>query len=390
MKIENITIEKTRDFRCCLFAVCTFQFTLFALYLGLSAIFSSPACAADEWKQAIGSHIWRFPRDHGSHPEYKTEWWYFTGNLSDSTGSHFGYQLTFFRRGIRYKIDTPSGPWEIRDVYLGHFAISDSSKKKFQYAERMSRSGPGLAGASEGNLDVWLLDWSARMKKSTITLKARYDQMELDLTLIPRKPPIVHGQNGLSRKGPGEGQASYYHSFTHLETTGFLNASSNARTAVTGRSWFDQEFGSNQFTAVQQGWDWFSLCLSDGRDVMIYLLRRKDGSIESASSGTLVERDGKTRHLNLSEISVKVMEHWKSARSGGQYPSRWRIQIPASGIDLTIVPYLADQELDTKGSSGVIYWEGAISGQGTSRNQSITCQGYAELTGYVGSLGSVF
>ncbi len=362
-----------------------FIFCLVAFFLLLS-----PAWAVDDWKEVTGPHGWDFPRDHGSHPEYRTEWWYFTGNLSDDAGSHYGYQLTFFRRGIRYKLPDPSGPWDIRDVYLGHFAIADTGRKKFQYGERISRSGPGLAGASAENLDVWLLDWSARMKRSVITLKARHDQMEVDLTLMPKKPPVFHGENGLSRKGPGEGQASQYTSFTHLETEGFLKTSSNNRIAVKGRSWFDQEFGSNQLTAEQTGWDWFSLYLSDGRDLMIYFLRRKDGSIEPASSGTLVEADGKPRHLKLSEISVRVLERWKSLRSGGQYPSRWGIQIPSSGIDLTIAPYLADQELVTKSSTGVTYWEGAISGRGTSQNQSVTCQGYAELTGYVGSLGSLF
>ena len=350
----------------------------------------SYAWASDGWKQAIGSRVWNFPRDNGSHPEYRTEWWYFTGNLSDAAGSRYGYQLTFFRQGFRYKLPDPSGPWDVRDVYLGHFAISDIARKKFQYGERISRSGPGLAGASTENLDVWLLDWSAVMKTSAITLKARHDQMEVDLTLVPRKPLVFHGRNGLSRKGPGEGQASYYTSFTDLDTEGFLKTSSNTRIAVTGRSWFDHEFGSSQLTADQRGWDWFGLHLSDGREVMLYFLRRSDGSIEPASSGTLVEADGKTRHLNLSEISVKVLEHWKSPRNGAQYPSRWAIQIPSSGIDLAIAPSLADQELVTKGSTGVTYWEGAIFGQGTSQNQSVTCQGYAELTGYAGSLGSLF
>jgi predicted secreted hydrolase len=358
-------------------------------YSALILLLSS-AWASDGWKQATGSYAWNFPRDHGSHPEYRTEWWYFTGNLSDTAGSRYGYQVTFFRQGIRYKLPAPSGPWDIRDVYLGHFAISDIARKKFQYGERISRSGPGLAGASTENLDVWLLDWSARMNASAIRLKARHDRMEVDLTLVPRKPLVFHGRNGLSRKGPGEGQASYYTSFTDLDTEGFLKTSSNARIAVTGRSWFDHEFGSNQLTAGQRGWDWFGLHLSDGREVMLYFLRRSDGSIEPASSGTLVEADGKTRHLSLTEISVKVLEHWRSPRSGGYYPSRWAIQIPSSGIDLAIAPSLADQELATKGSTGVTYWEGAISGQGISQNRSVTCQGYAELTGYAGSLGSLF
>ena len=214
---------------------------------------SLPLGLPTDGNRPTGSRVWNFPRDHGSHPEYRTEWWYFTGNLSDNAGSRYGYQLTFFRRGIRHKLPDPSGPWDIRDVYLGHFAISDIARKKFQYGERISRSGPGLAGAGTENLDVWLLDWSARMKMSAITLKARHDRMEVDLTLMPKKPLVFHGQNGLSRKGPGEGQASYYTSFTHLDTEGFLKTSSNTRIAVKGRSWFDHEFGSNQLTAEQTG-----------------------------------------------------------------------------------------------------------------------------------------
>ncbi|MHB8773063.1 MAG: lipocalin-like domain-containing protein [Syntrophales bacterium] len=351
-------------------------------------LLSAPASA--QWKQAAGPYPWKFPRDHGAHPAYRTEWWYFTGNLSDATGARYGYQLTFFRQGIRFKPPDPAGPWDIRDVYLGHFALSDITGKKFHYGERISRTGPGLAGAREENLDVWLLDWSARMQSNAIVLNARDKGMALDLTLLPRKPLVFHGRNGLSRKGPQEGQASYYTSFTDLETTGFLTTSANRRVVVKGRSWFDHEFGSNQLAAEQTGWDWFSLALSDGREVMLYFLRRSDGSVEPASSGTLVEPDGKTRHLSLAEITVTVLEHWKSPASSGRYPSRWAVRIPAAGIDLTVAAALADQELITKGSTAVTYWEGAIAGTGTSRNRPVTCQGYAELTGYAGSLGGLF
>jgi predicted secreted hydrolase len=371
-------------------AFCNLHFALLAFFILQNLFFFSPAWPADEWRQVSAPRIWNFPRDHGSHPEYRTEWWYFTGILLDNTGSQYGYQLTFFRQGIRYKLPNPSGPWDIRDVYLGHFTLTDVPQKKFQYSERISRSGPGLAGARTEAMDVWLFDWSARMKETTIALKARHDQMELDLTLVPKKPLIFHGQNGVSRKGPGEGQASYYTSFTHLETKGFLKTSSHIPTEVKGRSWFDQEFGSNQLTAEQKGWDWFSLYLSDGRDLMIYFLRLKDGSIEPASSGTLVEADGKTRHLKLSEISIKILDRWKSPRSGAEYPCRWRIQIPSSAVDLTVAPYVPNQELVTKGSTGITYWEGAISGQGTSKGQPVNCQGYIELTGYAGSLGGIF
>ena len=360
-------------------------YCLAACFLLLAA---APASA--QWKQAAGPYPWKFPRDHGSHPAYRTEWWYFTGNLSANAGARYGYQLTFFRQGIRYKPPAPAGPWDIRDVYLGHFAVSDIAGKTFRYAERISRTGPGLAGAGEENLDVRLLDWTARMQSGTIALQARDKGMALDLTLLPRKPLVFHGRNGLSRKGPQEGQASYYTSFTHLETTGFLATPANGRVAVSGRSWFDHEFGSNQLAAGQTGWDWFSLALSDGREVMLYFLRRSDGSVEPASAGTLVEPDGKTRHLSRAEITVTALEHWKSPASNGRYPSRWAVRIPAAGIDLTIAASLADQELITKGSTAVTYWEGAVAGRGTSGGRSVTCEGYAELTGYAGSLGGLF
>jgi predicted secreted hydrolase len=404
MKIENFKINKTGGSKSYLDAFLRFQyalpnwnfsfgnlqFALLSLFISLHLIFCSPAWPTDPWKQVTDPRDWRFPRDHGSHPEYRTEWWYFTGHLSNNAGSPYGYQLTFFRQGVRYNLPNPSGPWDLRDVYLGHFALTDVSKKNFQFGERISRSGPGLAEAGTRNMDIRLLDWSARMKDHTLTLKARHDQMELDLTLIPKKPLVFHGQNGLSRKGPSEGQASYYTSFTHLETKGFLKTASNSLAEVIGRSWFDQEFGSNQLAAGQKGWDWFSLYLSDGRDLMVYFLRLKDGSIEPASSGTLIEADGKTRHLKLSDISIKVLDRWKSPRSGAEYPSRWRIQIASGQIDLTLTPHLADQELNTGGSTRVIYWEGAITGQGVSKDIPVTCRGYVELTGYAGSLSGLF
>ena len=240
-------------------------------------------------------------------------------------------------------------------------------------------------------MDVWLLNWSARMKGSGISLEAKSTEMELALDLTPRKPPVLHGQNGLSRKGPGEGQASYYSSLTDLEAHGFLRTRPNtSRVAVRGKSWFDHEFGSNQLSANQQGWDWFSLHLSDGRDLMIYFLRLKDGSVEPASSGTLVLPGGRARHLKLSDIAVSVTDRWKSQRSGGEYPSRWRIQIPSADVDLVLRPLVPDQELSTEGSTGVTYWEGAVAGKGNSAGQAVSCEGYVELTGYAGSLGGLF
>jgi predicted secreted hydrolase len=240
-------------------------------------------------------------------------------------------------------------------------------------------------------MHVWLLNWSGKMKSEAISLRAQSQGMGLELELSSKKPLVFHGQNGLSRKGPEPGQASYYNSFTHLQTRGFLKTDpARSRVAVKGKSWFDHEFGSNQLSAHQQGWDWFSLHLSDGRDLMIYLLRLKNGSFEPASSGTLVEPKGTARHLKLQELAVSVLDRWKSPLSAGEYSSRWRIQIPLARIDLTFSPLLPDQELNTTGTTGIIYWEGAVAGSGTSGGQKVSCEGYVELTGYAGSLAGRF
>jgi len=346
---------------------------------------------ANGWRQAVGPWKWVFPRDHGSHPEFRTEWWYFTGNLADPSKRRFGYQLTFFRQGVLFKANDPGHPWAIRDVYLAHFTLTDVSAGQFWYADRASRKGPGLAGASEEGMKVWLLNWMASMEGNKIKVEARHQGMELSLDLVPRKPLIFHGKNGLSQKGQREGQASYYFSYTDLEARGFVKTPlSQTSIPVNGISWFDHEFGSNQLAPDQVGWDWFSLHLSDGQDLMIYFLRRKDGTAEPSSSGTLVTRLGDATHLKLSDIYVQVIDYWKSPKSGGQYPSRWKMKIPVAKIEMEINSLVPSQELLTEGATGVIYWEGAIAGKGTSGGKPVTCEGYVELTGYAGSLGGLF
>jgi predicted secreted hydrolase len=351
-----------------------------------------PAMArADEWRQAIGPWRWVFPRDHGSHPEFRTEWWYFTGNLSDSPNNRFGYQLTFFRQGVHYKMKDSNNPWAIRHIYLAHFALTDISSKQFWYTERVSRQGPGLAGASQENMNVWLLNWVAKMEGNRIKIEARQPDMELTLNLVPRKPLAFHGKSGLSQKGPEEGQASYYFSYTNLATEGWIKTPQSQSTIpVKGTSWFDHEFGSNQLTPNQVGWDWFSLHLSDGQEVMVYFLRKKDGSTEPSSSGTLVTRSVNAIHLKRSDINLEVLDYWKSPKSGGRYPSRWRLKIPSAKIELELSALVPSQELLTEGSTGIIYWEGAVAGKGISAGKPTTCEGYVELTGYAGSLGGIF
>jgi predicted secreted hydrolase len=285
----------------------------------------------------------------------------------------------------------PQNPWSIRDLYLAHFTLTDVTPGQFSFAERLSRKGPGLAGAAQGSMDVRLLNWSAKMKRNMIHIEARDRDMHLSLNLTPRKPVVLHGQRGLSRKGPKQGQSSYYYSFTDLQTDGAINVpGSHFPIRVRGTSWFDHEFGSNQLAQDQMGWDWFSVHLSDGQDLMIYFLRRSDGSVEPTSSGTLVTRTREATHLRLADISIEVLDRWKSQRSGGAYPSQWRIFIRPANIRIVLTPLVSNQELAMGGSTGVTYWEGAVAGTGTSGGKGVTCEGYVEMTGYAGSIGGIF
>lgn len=366
-------------------------FTLWLSGMLLCFLLAAAETAPREWRQATGPRSWEFPKDHGAHPAYRTEWWYFTGNLRDGEGNAFGYQLTFFRRGVATSAANPANPWSVRDLYLAHLAVTDVAKKRFVFDEAISRTGPNLAGGRENGLDVRLLDWSARAQGGAIFLRARGKTARLSLELSLQKPPVLQGEKGLSRKGPLPGQASYYATCTRLKTIGLLATdASGPSVRVNGTSWFDHEFGSGQLSAGLVGWDWFGLHLSDGRDLMLYFLRRRDGTVEPASSGTIVEATGSSRHLPLSVIKLETLDRWKSPKSGAVYPSRWRIRIPGESIDLLVSPLLPDQELSTPASTGVAYWEGAVEGRGTSECRRVACQGYVELTGYAGGLDGLF
>ncbi|MDP1989425.1 MAG: lipocalin-like domain-containing protein [Syntrophales bacterium] len=351
-----------------------------------------PACLlSNEWREVTTPRQWSFPRDHGSHPEYRTEWWYFTGNLNDNGGRRYGYQLTFFRYGLALQPKQPSNVWSVRDIYFTHFALTDVSRNAFHYTDRVSRVGPGLAGAKGIEMEVRVLGWSAAMEGNRMDLRAAHGGMELALRLTPAKPVVLHGNRGLSKKGPAPGQAAYYYSFTDLRTEGSLRTPDmRAPVTVRGTSWFDQEFGSNQMAQEYAGWDWFALHLNDGRDLMVYYIRRKDGTVERESSGTLVERDGASRHLGFAEIEMTVLSYWKSSKSAGRYPAAWRIRVPGAAIDVTVNPLVAGQELITTASTAITYWEGAVTGKGTSQGKEVAVEGYAELTGYAGTLGGIF
>lgn len=327
-----------------------------------------------------------FPRDHFSHPDFKTEWWYYTGHFETERGKSYGYQVTFFRFGLRDRQGEQKENLPLfTDLYMAHFALSDKQSKKFHFWERANRGLGDKAGAAVDRYLVWNEDWKVEGKGGTHFVEIKQRDISLRLQLTPAKLPVLHGQQGLSQKGEGKGRASYYYSLTHLRTEGTLEIAGR-KEKVHGLSWMDHEFGSNQLTEDQVGWDWFSIQLENKTEIMIYLIRRKDGSVDPYSSGTLVYENGTKRHLDLKNFKVEVLERWKSPKSGGNYPIQWKVHIPAEEITLEIIPFFPEQELDTKKSTKVTYWEGAVQVRGARKTKPVGGFGYVEMTGYVGRL----
>jgi len=350
----------------------------------LIAGFASAAETANEFRLATEGYRYEFPRDHGSHDRFRTEWWYYTGHLSTTSGRRFGYQLTFFRRGVpREQIKTLPSRWSVTELYLAHFAVADLAKGQFRYAEKISRAGLGKAGAEPDRLHAWIDRWSAEMPANSEhhSLTAADGDLAVQLDLTPEKPPVIHGTGGISRKGNASGQASHYYSLTRMATTGRLTIGKESFD-VTGASWMDHEFGSAELGDDLVGWDWFSLQLADRTELMLYRLRRADGSADPVSSGTFIDRDGKGQHLALGDFALEPLTNWTSPASKAVYPQRWRLTIPSRQLSLELVPLMAEQELSTTRSTQVTYWEGAIEATGAAQGKPIKGQGYMELTGY--------
>ncbi len=370
------------------------KWSFFCVSLCALCVLCVDAVAKPAFRPALPGYKFQFPRDHGSHPEYQTEWWYYTGHLRAADGHRFGYQLTFFRTALTPSTASRTSKWAVRDVIFSHFALSDIDGKRFYNTDRISRAALQLAGADRAGTKsprVWIDNWAMRFggrSGETQTLSAAGEDsgtpFSLSLTQRALKPPVVHGTRGVSQKSPGAGHASHYYSFTRLATRGTVRLGSEVF-AVTGQSWFDHEFGSNQMTPNQTGWDWFSLQLADGRELMLYQLRLNGGKIEPLSSGTLVEKDGTTRHLKLSDFVIEPLSTWRSPHTKGVYPAKWRLKIPRRNIELEVSPLLADQELLPKRGAPFNYWEGAVEVSGTQRGE-----GYVEMTGYSAPMGGAF
>ena len=347
------------------------------------------------WKEATPGYTFAFPRDHASHPDYKIEWWYYTGNVSTKDGRRFGYQVTFFRVGVDAAPTNPSR-WAIRDLHMTHLAVSDPKGARYRYAEKLTRGGPGLAGADVDRYHVWNEDWTAGLDPSTSLragdrqhkLRAVSKEAGIDLTLNEGKPPAINGVNGISQKGAQTGNASHYYSMTRMPTRGSISVDGE-QFDVSGFTWMDHEFGTSFLEPGQRGWDWLAIQLADGRDLMLYQLRRSDGSRDPRSSGTIVAADGRTVHLAAGDFSLTPGRRSFRSANGAVYPIEWSIAIASQQIELQVTTPLDNQELDLGRSTGVAYWEGAIDVGGTSGGKDVTGRGYLEMTGYKDSLGRV-
>jgi predicted secreted hydrolase len=358
------------------------------LALAPAAFAADPAPA--EWHRAIGPWTWSFPRDHGAHPNFKSEWWYFTGNLKEEkTGRPFGYQLTIFRQGVQITPAQKNSKWAVRDFYFGHFTISDIATGQFHVAEKVSRGVLGEAYAAVGNMDVAIGPWSIISRsmagRDRYILNATDGDMAIDLDANVSKPLVLEGVNGLSQKSSGPGNASYYYSYPRLWTLGQLTLAGTTY-SVSGVSWFDHEFSTSSLAKDEVGWDWFCLQLGNNQEIMLYALRDKSGEIDPASEGTWVKADGTSERLAPGSFTIKKMGTWRSPHSGATYPDNWLITIPGHRAALVVMPAMADQELNLTKMGKLSYWEGACTISGQVDNAAVTGVGYTELTGYAGAL----
>ena len=362
------------------FAVMKFAWVLVAV---------STLLAQGEWKAADSGYRWSFPQDHWAHRSYRTEWWYFTGHLEadEEPGRVFGYQFTFFRVGLMPERPALDSNWSTQGLMMGHATITDIKEGQHYFSELLYREVPLLGEfrphpdeliawtrgptATDGR---WTLQWNGQA--FDISMKDSWQELAMDLETRPTKALVLQGPNGYSKKGTGG--ASLYYSFTRLETAGTLEVGGRSW-KVRGQSWMDKEFGSSQLGEGQVGWDWFSLQLADGRDLMLYVLRREDGSVDFRN-GTLIHADGTARYLQSAEWTVKSADSWESPATGAVYPSRWVIEVPEEDLDLAIVPLLADQENRSRLPGGVFYWEGAVAVKDSAG--AVVGKGYVELTGY--------
>jgi len=333
--------------------------------------------------KAINKIKFNFPEDHGPHPGFKTEWWYFTGNLTSKDNKKFGYQFTIFRSALSKTETARNSEWNSNQIYMSHFAVTDISDNEFFFEERFSREGNKLAGAQSAPFKVWLEDWQISETGDgesfglpDLNIKAKNDKAEINFKLKSVKPAVLQGDSGLSQKGNQTGNASYYYSYTRLKTEGKIILDGK-EFEVSGYSWMDREWSTSALSEDQKGWDWFALQLDDSTELMYYQMRKNDGSPDIFSKGILIGKDGTSRAVKKEELILEVTDNW-TGPSGEKYPSGWRMKIPSMNIDFKITPSVKDQLMNVS----IRYWEGSVMIEGTKNNSKVSGRGYAELTGY--------
>lgn len=339
--------------------------------------------ADEDFSKAVEKRKFIFPDDHGPHSDFRTEWWYFTGNLVSDDGQEFGYQFTIFRTALTKEKTERNSEWNSNQIYMAHFAVTDISNNKFYFDERFSREGNNLAGAQINPFKVWVEDWEIIQTESrttfefpTISIMAKTDKAEINFTLEAIKPFVLQGDEGLSQKGKQPGNASYYYSYTRLKTDGKIIFAGNEFN-VKGFSWMDREWSTSALSEDQQGWDWFALQLDDNTEIMYYQMRKKDGTSDVFSKGVFVDETGSSQLIKKDDVVLEVTDYWESP-DGKKYPSGWILQIPSKEIDLKITPAVKNQLMDV----AIRYWEGSVKIEGTKSNTDVRGRGYVELTGY--------
>jgi predicted secreted hydrolase len=340
--------------------------------------------SADGFARALVPRTFEFPADHSSHPAFRTEWWYFTGNVADRNDRHYGFELTLFRIALAPAAAPRESPLATSSVWMGNLAITDTTRQRFLAAERLSRGAAGLAGTAAANLNgtagvsVSVEDWTITLAGDEARLDASDANFGIALDLTGLTRIVAQGDGGLDSKGPEPGNASYYFSAPRMHVSGELWSGSDARAAVTGTAWMDREWSTSALSRDLAGWDWFALQLDDGRNLMFYRLRRPDGSTSPFSGGTLSDERGNVVRLDAGALELTVTDEWTSRASGVRYPVAWHLELPAESLTLDVRPRLENQELDLS----VRYWEGAVSVEGSAAGRDVRGVGYLELAGY--------
>jgi predicted secreted hydrolase len=344
--------------------------------------------ADESFARAFEPVTFEFPRDHGPHPEYATEWWYYTGNLQDAAGGLYGYQLTFFRSALSPEAPERESNLATNQIYMAHFAVTSGPASDHHSFDRFSRGASDLAGATgEPLYSVWLEDWRAEQigpEQYHLVAEAEGPNgiVAIDLVMYETQPPLLHGDRGLSQKGPEAGNASYYYSLVRMATEGTITFDGRV-VEVIGQSWMDHEYGTSALSGDAVGWDWFSVTLDDGTVIMFAEIRTTTGEAQDIFEGTLAFADGRQFVINQSDFDLEVTDRWTSPQTGITYPAGWRVTFPVSEIELTIQPLIKDQEMDT----AFTYFEGSTLIAGNVEGRAVSGRGYVELTGYGASGG---